>query len=58
MKTTPGVPVGGLGACLIVVASLALIGGLAVACFSKAFGVIFLGEPRGTLHRSSPKSDW
>jgi formate hydrogenlyase subunit 3/multisubunit Na+/H+ antiporter MnhD subunit len=41
-----GVPVAGLGASLIVVASLALIGGLAVACFTKAFGVIFLGEPR------------
>jgi hydrogenase-4 component B len=28
------------------VASLALIGGLAAACFTKAFGIIFLGEPR------------
>lgn len=26
--------------------SLALIGGLAAACFTKAFGVVFLGEPR------------
>lgn len=25
---------------------LALIGGLAVACFVKAFGIVFLGEPR------------
>ncbi len=31
---------------VVVIASLALIGGLAVACFSKAFGVVFLGEPR------------
>jgi hydrogenase-4 component B len=31
---------------LIVVGSLALIGGLALACFTKAFGVIFLGLPR------------
>ena len=30
----------------LVIGSLALIGGLAVACFTKAFGVIFLGEPR------------
>jgi hydrogenase-4 component B len=30
-----------------VVAGLALIGGLAAACFLKAFGVVFLGEPRG-----------
>lgn len=29
-----------------VIAALALIGGLAVACFTKAFGVVFLGEPR------------
>ena len=32
---------------LAVIAGLALIGGLAAACFTKAFGVIFLGEPRG-----------
>ena len=31
---------------LVVIGSLALIGGLALACFTKAFGVIFLGEPR------------
>jgi formate hydrogenlyase subunit 3/multisubunit Na+/H+ antiporter MnhD subunit len=30
----------------IVVGALALIGGLAVACFTKAFGISFLGEPR------------
>lgn len=29
-----------------IIFSLALIGGLAVACFTKAFGIIFLGEPR------------
>ena len=31
---------------LAAIAGLALIGGLAVACFTKAFGVVFLGEPR------------
>lgn len=31
---------------LAVIAGLALIGGLAAACFAKAFGVVFLGEPR------------
>ena len=31
---------------LAVVTALALIGGLAAACFTKAFGVVFLGEPR------------
>jgi hydrogenase-4 component B len=30
------------------VAALALVGGLASACFVKAFGVVFLGEPRTT----------
>lgn len=35
--------------CLLAIAGLALMGGLAVACFTKAFGVIFLGEPR-TAH--------
>ncbi len=29
-----------------VIVSLGLIGGLAAACFSKAFGIVFLGEPR------------
>jgi len=31
---------------LIVIGSLALIGGLALACFTKAFGMVFLGHPR------------
>jgi len=31
---------------LVIIAALALIGGLAVACFTKAFGIIFLGEAR------------
>jgi hydrogenase-4 component B len=28
------------------IVSLALIGGLAAACFTKVFGIVFLGEPR------------
>ena len=32
---------------VLVVGGLALIGGLAAACFTKAFGIVFLGEPRG-----------
>jgi len=31
---------------IAVTGGLALIGGLAAACFAKAFGVVFLGEPR------------
>lgn len=31
---------------LLCIGALALIGGLATACFTKAFGIVFLGEPR------------
>lgn len=31
---------------LLAIVSLALIGGLALACFTKVFGVVFQGEPR------------
>jgi len=31
---------------MLAIVSLALIGGLAAACFSKVIGVVFLGEPR------------
>ena len=30
----------------VLLGTLALIGGLAAACFTKAFGLVFLGEPR------------
>jgi len=39
-------PMGLVIPALGVALGLALIGGLAVACFAKAFGIIFLGEPR------------
>ncbi|MBI4578688.1 MAG: hypothetical protein HY718_03245 [Planctomycetes bacterium] len=39
-------PVSVMLSLLAVVPGLALIGGLAVACFTKAFGIVFLGEPR------------
>lgn len=31
---------------LATISGLALIGGLAVACFTRAFGIVFLGQPR------------
>jgi hydrogenase-4 component B len=31
---------------VLCIGSLALIGGLCAACFTKAFGIVFLGEPR------------
>lgn len=46
LSSSPSLPVSAQAASVIVVGSLALIGGLAVACFTKVFGVIFLGEPR------------
>jgi len=41
-------------ASIAVIAGLAIIGGLAAACFTKAFGVVFLGEPR-TAHAEPPQ---
>lgn len=32
---------------LITLVAMGLIGGLAAACFAKAFGIVFLGAPRG-----------
>jgi hydrogenase-4 component B len=42
------VSLGGVGSVpmLATIAGLALIGGLAAACFTKAFGIVFLGQPR------------
>jgi formate hydrogenlyase subunit 3/multisubunit Na+/H+ antiporter MnhD subunit len=40
LQTTAAVPA------LVVLAGLALIGGLTAACFTKAFGIAFLGESR------------
>ena len=34
---------------LLAIISLAIIGGLALACFSKVVGVVFQGEPRSTV---------
>ena len=45
-KLALGSAAGGAAAAAAI-AGLALIGGLASACFVKVFGVVFLGEPRG-----------
>jgi formate hydrogenlyase subunit 3/multisubunit Na+/H+ antiporter MnhD subunit len=53
--------IGGLEAgipALIVIGSLALIGGLALACFTKAFGIIFLGHPRSSDAEQARESGW
>jgi len=38
---------------LMAIISLALIGGLAIYCFTKAFGVVFLGVPRSETHTAT-----
>ena len=34
------------------IAALGLIGGLAVVCFTRLFGIAFLGEPRSTINQT------
>jgi len=43
---------------LALIAGLALIGGLAVACFTKAFGIMFLGEPRSENVCRAHEANW
>ena len=43
---------------LSVIAGLALIGGLAAACFTKAFGIVFLGEPRSDHVLHAQEAGW
>ena len=35
--------------CLLAIVSLAIIGGLALACFTKVVGIVFQGEPRSKV---------
>jgi len=48
-----GLPVHGVIACSLGILSLALMGALALACFSKVYGTVFLGKPREGLKASS-----
>ena len=43
---------------LAVATALALIAGLAAACFTKAFGVVFLGEPRSAHAAHAHEAGW
>jgi len=43
---------------LVLIVGLALIGGLAIACFTKIFGIIFLGEPRTELVSHAHEANW
>lgn len=43
---------------IAIITALALIGGLAIASFSKAFGMVFLGEPRQESIKNSQEVGW
>ena len=51
-----GHPGRGLYLALLAAPALALIGGLALACFVKVFGVTFLGAPRTPRSATGPRS--
>jgi hydrogenase-4 component B len=44
-----GLPLPGVVMCSLGILSLALMGALALACFSKVYGTVFLGKPRSVL---------
>ena len=46
------------GAGVLLIIGLALIGGLAAACFTKAFGIVFLGEPRSGHSANTHEAGW
>ena len=52
LKAGDAVPLFGL------IAGLALIGGLAAACFTKAFGIVFLGQPRSGHGQHAHEVGW
>ncbi len=43
---------------LITLVAMGLIGGLAAACFAKAFGIVFLGTPRSSEAEHAHESAW
>lgn len=43
---------------LTTLVAMGLIGGLAAACFAKAFGVVFLGTPRGGEAEHAHEAPW
>jgi hydrogenase-4 component B len=44
---------GAFALCVVAIVSLAIIGGLALACFTKVAGVVFQGEPRSRAARAA-----
>jgi len=49
---------GAAAAAALAAPALALVGGLAVACFVKVYGIVFLGTPRTETHVAKHESGW
>jgi hydrogenase-4 component B len=49
---------GGAAVTALAAPALALVGGLAVACFVKVYGVVFLGMPRTKEHTGGHEAGW
>jgi NADH:ubiquinone oxidoreductase subunit 5 (subunit L)/multisubunit Na+/H+ antiporter MnhA subunit len=49
---------GGAAAAALAAPALALVGGLAVACFVKVYGIVFLGAPRTEAHTARHEAGW
>lgn len=48
----------GAAAAVLAAPALALVGGLAVACFVKVYGIVFLGSPRSEMHDAKHEAGW
>jgi hydrogenase-4 component B len=49
---------GAAAATALAAPALALVGGLAVACFVKVYGIVFLGVPRTEAHAARHEAGW
>ncbi|NVN91365.1 MAG: hydrogenase [Desulfuromonadales bacterium] len=49
---------GGAATTALAAPALALVGGLAVACFVKVYGIVFLGMPRTEEHAGGHEAGW
>lgn len=49
---------GAAAATALAAPALALVGGLAVACFVKVYGIVFLGAPRAEKHAAKHEAGW
>ena len=49
---------GAVAAVALAAPALALVGGMAVACFVKVYGIVFLGSPRMKEHEARHEAGW